>query len=653
MGGKQGPQHPRTPRRRFDIMSRYWTFLLVLVRVILPLKAEETSACPANCACLEPQHHILCSNASLTSVPSILAEGTLELRLDYNNLTSLDTGAFLGLSQLSALHLSYCGLRNIQPGTFEDLHSLEYLHLDNNLLESLEEGTFRNLSRLLYLHLENNKLNFLGPDVFQPMHKLSALYLSHNLLTELSNQTFNDLPQLRWLYLNNNLLSNISIKAFAGPRRLRKLSLEANNLTSVPRALRQASSLQSLRLSSNPIRQLGSFGRKLRSLTELYLDELGLQEVSSTSFAGMRRLRTLSLRGNQLEILSLPLLGAQTELLLSRNPWRCDCRLLWLYVHLQVMKSKVSQGEALCSTPTALAGQRLLNVELQKLTCPAFGSHLTTAAPYKVPTYSATTAKRTPPQVMETPKTTTRTTIVSLATKATQPPPVQHPVPASNAVPERWDPCLAELISKVAVRPKGEGALMVTWSTIGERDQVEVRYSTGEAVQVLWVTGELAEVELNQLHMDTDYKVCIIPLSKHVAQCTNPNPTQCAMSHTSGWSGHIQPVHMQPTPSHSALGTGVAVAVLILVLVALVLAGAYKLRSRQAGFQRHFDEDGFESERYNPDPYKLDGVYESIEEDRKIFVTAASQWSTEDEDKLDCRLATSPTVLSTPRYVTL
>ncbi|XP_069087369.1 chondroadherin-like [Pleurodeles waltl] len=621
-------------------MSWFWSLLLGLATNSFALLVKGASTCPAMCTCLAPQCHVLCQNASLVSVPSGLPEDTLELHLENNNLTQLEPGAFLGLIQLNALHLSSCGLRHLLPGAFEGLCHLEHLHLEGNQLESLDEGMFGNLSSLLYLHLENNHISCLGQGAFQFMNKLSALYLSHNQLTELSDQSLNGLPQLRWLFLDNNLLFNISTNAFSGLKQLHKLSLEANNLTSVPRTLRQAKSLQFLQLSKNTIRKLNPFGRRLRSLTEIYLDEVGLQEASASFLVGMRRLRILSLKGNRLKSLSLPLIKGQTELRLGGNPFCCDCRLLWLHVYLQVTMAKGGQEEVLCSTPMALSGQHLLSVEVQKLTCPAFGTSVTTA-----------TYKSGGPPAVE--NITNKVTSVLATTVTTLLSPLQHHMPTSNTILERLDPCFADVMHSVEVQPKGEATLAVTWSAPGDHDRFEVRYNSGEAMQVLWVTGDLAEVELHQLQMGRDYKVCVIPLSKDVAKCTAPSPRQCSIGHTMGTSADVQPVHMPPAPSHSALGTGVGVALVVLVLVALGAAGAYKHCSRQAGFQRHFDDDGPGGERYNPDPYKVDGIYDSIEEDRNIYITAASQWVTEVDEKLDYNLATPASILATPRYATL
>ncbi|XP_078513699.1 uncharacterized protein LOC144772897 [Lissotriton helveticus] len=630
-------------------MSWFWSLLLGLVINSLTLQAETASACPSACTCLAPQCHVLCQNASLTSVPSGLPEDTLELHLENNNLTRLEAGAFLGLVQLNALHLSSCGLRHLTPGAFEGLNHLEHLHLEGNKLESLEEGVLGNLSSLLYLHLENNRISFLGQDAFQFMNKLSALYLSHNQLTELSDRSLDGLPQLRWLFLDNNLLFNISANAFSGLKQLHKLSLEANNLTSIPRTLRQAKSLQFLQLSRNTIQKLKPFGRRLRSLTELYLDEVGLQEVSASFLVGMRRLRILSLKGNRLESISLPRIKGQTELRLGGNPFCCDCQLLWLRVYLQMTMAKGSQEEVLCSTPMALRGQRLLSVEIQQLTCPAFGTKVTTATYRSGGGFVQSTNPTIPLDVENRSK---KATTVVATTRTTPLSPLQHPMPTSKALPEPWDPCFANRMRSVDVKPNGETTLAVTWSATGDQDRFEVRYSAGEAMQALWVTGALAEVDIHQLQAGRDYKVCVIPLSTDVAKCIAPSARQCSVGHTIETIVDVQPVHATPAPLHSALGTGVGVSLVILVLVALGLAGAYKHWSRQAGFQRHFDDDDPGGERYNPDPYKVDGIYESIEEDRNIYVTAASQWLTEADEKLDCSLATPTSIMATPRYVT-
>ncbi|XP_030066406.1 LOW QUALITY PROTEIN: chondroadherin-like [Microcaecilia unicolor] len=332
----------------------FWQLLTLtqlLSSFLISALASEGFICPANCTCLPIQQHILCPNASLTSIPSEMSNSTLELYLQYNNFPALSASFFPDLPKLSGLYLSNCNISSIGTGAFENLQTLKYLHLDNNLLRDLQSSAFQNLSSLLYLHLENNMLKSLNPGVFSALKHLTALYLSHNLLTELSEGALSGMSQLRWLYLSNNQISNISSKAFLDFTSLRKLSLDYNNLASVPLAIRSIVSLQVLNLSGNPIQKLTSvsFGRKLRFLEQLFLDQLALQKITPLAFYWLRRLKILSLKNNHLEHSHLVVSRLSQVCFWRVNLWRCDCNLIWLYTWLQIRKTQKEHSQVKCS----------------------------------------------------------------------------------------------------------------------------------------------------------------------------------------------------------------------------------------------------------------------------------------------------------------
>ncbi|XP_029446097.1 leucine-rich repeat-containing protein 15-like [Rhinatrema bivittatum] len=635
-------------------LQRFLAPTLLLSSFIIAASASGDPSCPANCTCLPHQQHILCPNASLTTIPSGMSNGTLELYLQYNNFPTLPAGFIPDLPKLSSLYLSYCNICCIGAGAFEDLNNLRYLHLESNLLEDLQSSAFQNLSSLQYLHLENNRLSYLGPGVFSALKSLSALYLSHNLLTELSEQAFSGISQLRWLYLSSNRITNISSQAFLGLTSLRILGLDYNNLTSFPSAVRTVASLQVLHLSGNPIKKLTSlsFGRKLRSLEQLFLDKLGLLKVTSLTFYRLRRLKILSLRNNSLETLpALFSLKTFTSLLLSGNLWRCDCNMIWLHTWLQLRKSQEERSQVQCSSPDALQGQMLVNVELQKLTCPPFGFEVT-LSPYKEVSGNPPVTEQ--PAKIPLPQPTTKATTPSTI-KATLPTTTKPSTTASNHVPEKWDPCLSNHVSNIKVKSKGESSLIVTWSFSGDQEQFEVQYATKKTKEVLRVTGGLLEVELSGLQTGMEYTICVIPQNKDISKCLSPTARQCSKGQTAGTSGYVQPVHSPPSQVHSAVGTGVSITVVV-VLVGLLLVGVYKLRSRSIRFQRYYDEDEMDnSNHFHVDPSKqeLDPVYDEIDDDRHIYVMASNQWAIDGEEKLDCSLAASSTLPSTPRYINL
>ncbi|XP_065261331.1 chondroadherin-like [Emys orbicularis] len=636
-------------------MSRLWIMVLVLlwIPVMAIAQLPGNAQCPVNCSCFFSQWFVRCSNASLSSLPPGIPNATVELDLQHNQFSTLSAGFFPELAEISIIYLGSSGIHQVEPGAFQGVKNLYHLHLDNNLLEQVPEGVFENLTNLIFLHLEHNQIAHLLPGGFSSLKQLSVLDLSNNLLLELSDQALHGLPRLRQLYLSANRITNVSSKALPGT--LRALSLDGNQLVSVPAAIRTSPMLSTLQLSGNPIRKLTSlaFGRRLRSLRQLFLDSLALEQITNLAFTRLRWLELLSLRNNSLESLPpLSSLKSLSTLYLTGNKWRCDCKLIWLRTwQKKVLRKERSPVE--CSSPGALQGQLLVDIELQKLTCPPFGMDSTTLSPSE---NTNTPTAIAPPRDIPLPgaaTTATATTSAALITTRRLPSSTTRSATSLHRVPERWDPCLADHISSISIRTKGDTSLVVSWSFSGDHDQFEVRYTAGRDEQVLRVVGGLAEVTLHDLRGGTEYRVCVIPQNENLLECQAPAVRQCKAERTAGLPSDTQPVHAPLGHSHSAVGFGVAVA--LLALAALALAVTYRLRTRPIQFQRYYDEDGSPLHRRSSNQAKMttDPVDESMEdEDWHSYVTAAGRCP---EEKVDCTVSAPPrlTLTSTPTYVTL
>uniref|UniRef100_A0A8C0JHM2 LRRCT domain-containing protein n=1 Tax=Chelonoidis abingdonii TaxID=106734 RepID=A0A8C0JHM2_CHEAB len=296
-------------------MSRLWIMVLVLlwIPVMAIAQLPGNAQCPVNCSCFFSQWFVRCSNASLSSLPPGIPNATVELDLQHNQFSTLSAGFFPELAEISIIYLGSSGIHQVEPGAFQGL---------------------------------------------------SVLDLSNNLLLELSDQALHGLPRLRRLYLRANRITNVSSKALPGS--LRALSLDENQLTSVPAAIRTSPMLSTLQLSGNPIRKLSSlsFGRRLRSLRQLFLDSLALEQITNLAFTRLRWLELLSLRNNSLESLPpLSSLKSLSTLYLTGNKWRCDCNLIWLRTwQKKVLRKERSPVE--CSSPEVLQGQLLVDIEV-------------------------------------------------------------------------------------------------------------------------------------------------------------------------------------------------------------------------------------------------------------------------------------------------
>lgn len=294
------------------------------------------------------------NNLTRVKPSKLLKSGTLhELLLNGNQITEIDPDA-LQLKSLKKLDLSDNELEFVHPDTFKQIKQLEYLNLANNRFTTFEKITFHHLSGLKEIILDNNDLgwsladknlfdrsgygltakiqslsisginldlvheNFFVDaydlkkliissnklnDIFELPFTLQYLDLSDNLISEISSEDFADVPGLKELKLNNLMISEVPEYVFASLRDLIHLELERNS-----------------------------------NLTKFSVFAFG-QEVLDDADDFM--LEHLSLRGSRLTTLDKQLetpLGQLIHLDLQGNPWKCDCKLIWLK-RLQIKKN--------------------------------------------------------------------------------------------------------------------------------------------------------------------------------------------------------------------------------------------------------------------------------------------------------------------------
>ena len=239
-------------------------------------------------------------NNQLTSLPSDLFDGLSALwflDLSNNRLTSLSAGAFNGLPALERLVLGANPLSALPAEVFDGLSSLWFLDLEETRLSSLPAGVFDGLSALEELNLEANRLSALPAGVFGGLSSLTELTLMANQLTSLPEDVFDGLSSLTTLRLDQNRLSSLPAEVFDGLSSLEELFLHTNRLTSAglpPDVFDGLSSLFRLNLRTNQLTTLpdGLFGG-LSALTilELYgnpvdpmLVTVSLERVGNNGF---------------------------------------------------------------------------------------------------------------------------------------------------------------------------------------------------------------------------------------------------------------------------------------------------------------------------------------------------------------------------------
>ena len=91
---------------------------------------------------------------------------TTGLWLYGNQISSIESGDFSGLTNLGQLDLRGNRLSSLESGVFSGLTNLERLHLRGNQISSLESGAFSGLTNLGQLDLRGNRLSSIESGAF-------------------------------------------------------------------------------------------------------------------------------------------------------------------------------------------------------------------------------------------------------------------------------------------------------------------------------------------------------------------------------------------------------------------------------------------------------------------------------------------------------
>ena len=315
------------------------------------------------------------------------------LLLNNNVIRAIEAEAFVGLRKLLLLDLSdNPTLKVLSDNTFRALHSLRTLMLNSVSVgcDSFNPKAFVNLTYLTNLSFNLNR-QFTFPrfefNHSSIMSSLDILNLSKNNIKELVKANFNHLKSIRVLLLNSNDIRSIGAKCFIALERLEILNLEHNLIFKLKETSFWSKSLQILHLADTSIKfdqkdtfkylpnlkhlilkkckflpklKLESLLRNLANLTRLNLQHCHLRAIqikrllkplkhleglwlSGNNIINLDRtifepfsesLKVLQLNDNKLStinITSLPtkLWTSLHRMNLARNPWNCDCGLIW------------------------------------------------------------------------------------------------------------------------------------------------------------------------------------------------------------------------------------------------------------------------------------------------------------------------------------
>ncbi|KAK1792099.1 hypothetical protein P4O66_001877 [Electrophorus voltai] len=386
-------------------------------------ECNDEPVCPVKCRC--ESNVVDCSNLRLTKVPDHIPASTAELRLNNNEITSLEaTGAFKTLTQLKKINLSNNKISEIEDGVFEGASSITELHLTANQLDSVRSGMFRGLEGLRMLMLRNNRISCIHNNSFTGLYNVRLLSLYDNQLTTITPGAFDTLQTLSTLYVLNHILGffvrtqartlafvsvalNLLANSFncdcrlawlgdwlrsrkivtGNPRCQRPAFLKEIPLQDValpdfhceegqedvscmprPQCPSECTCLETVVRCSN--KHLRALPKGIpRNVTELYLDGNQFSTVPK-ELAAFKYLQLVSLHGNDISELPDGIFNdvvSLSHLAIGANPLYCDCRLRWLSDWVKTGYKE--PGIARCTGPLGMEGKLLLTTPAKKFEC--------------------------------------------------------------------------------------------------------------------------------------------------------------------------------------------------------------------------------------------------------------------------------------------
>jgi len=164
------------------------------------------------------------------------------LRIDYNNLTNLNSMIFNG------------GITSLISNRISNTNFLtESLFLNNNFLSEIESYTFEELNMVRFIDLSFNRLQLVDLNTFTGLSNLKIFKLNNNLISSITDNSFSTLSQLIEIDLSYNRLSTINKGTFNGLNSIEKISLKSNQIISFDiDSLSKLSNLKIIDVDRNP-----------------------------------------------------------------------------------------------------------------------------------------------------------------------------------------------------------------------------------------------------------------------------------------------------------------------------------------------------------------------------------------------------------------
>ena len=128
------------------------------------------------------------NNVSITRIPDPVKylPNVKSLNIADNALQYIPVEDVTHLAGIQYLTLERCGLSRV-PSAIQVMKNLTVLRIDGNDIKTLERSDFDGLNYLTDLSMTNSSLMYISPDVFTATPALASIFLSHNDLKNIPN----------------------------------------------------------------------------------------------------------------------------------------------------------------------------------------------------------------------------------------------------------------------------------------------------------------------------------------------------------------------------------------------------------------------------------------------------------------------------------
>ncbi|XP_055331306.1 amphoterin-induced protein 1-like [Paramacrobiotus metropolitanus] len=213
-------------------MKHHWKYSVFFFFYTAILRPISSQLCPEKCTCqwINGYYTADCSQRNLTSIPADIPSNVIVLNLSGNQLRHIENATFTrnNLAHLLKLDLSYCHTATIDSLAFIGMSNLRELNLAGNQLQQLPSAIFTDIRNLRVLSLRHNHLQTIPNLAFNQLNQLETLDMQYSQIHHVDQEGLRGLDQLRSLQLNGNQLRRLTLATLAPLKSLQQLDLHNN-----------------------------------------------------------------------------------------------------------------------------------------------------------------------------------------------------------------------------------------------------------------------------------------------------------------------------------------------------------------------------------------------------------------------------------------